>query len=507
MENYYIKTNRIFTTLRNYGWIFTVLIAIGGLWEPKLGLAVVFIMAGLTISGFFTGRYWCGNICPHGSLFDKIFLPISRHKKIPKFLRSKPMVFGFLLFFTINFSRKIINISKLWGTFTFLEKLGMLFSNTYLMVLIVGGFLAIFINSRTWCQFCPMGSIQKISHKLGKALGVTKKTEKKITISNVDLCQACGKCSRVCPFQLTPYLEFSDNNQFDNNNCIKCSTCVENCPAGILSLSNEEKAIKLKQLTSNNGYESRQKILSEIVDIKDLNENIKEYTFSFVSPKKVDYKAGQFILVKIQDDPIAYRSYSISSYNEDSNHLSVIIKKVEKGYGTEIIFNKFKIGDMVELEGPMGDELVLDKSADKILFIANGIGITPFIGLAKDALLNNSSIKEVKLLDGQKYENEFLYHNYFQSLSDEHEKFEYIPTVSRDNSSSVKKGYVTDVLKDIDVADYKVYMCGSKNMIQDSYNILLEKGVKIEDIFYESEEKISIKQHEQSEQFATSRNV
>lgn len=466
----------------------TVLIAIGGLWEPKLGLMVVFIMAGLAISGFFTGRYWCGNICPHGSLFDRVFSPISQNKKIPKFIKSKSMIFGFLFFFTINFGRKLISISKLWGSFAFLEKLGMLFSNTYLMVLIVGGFLAIFLNSRTWCQFCPMGSIQKATHKLGKVLGVAKITEKKVTISNVELCHACGKCARVCPFQLTPYLEFSKENQFNNPNCIKCSTCIENCPAGILSLSNEEKALELNRLTSIEGYRNRQKIFSKIVDIKDLSKDIKEYTFSFKKPAKVNYKAGQFILVKIQEDPESYRAYSISSYNEDDNHLSVIIKKVDKGYGTEIIFNEFQLGDTIELQGPMGDELVLDRSAEKVLFIGNGIGITPFIGLSKDVLLNNPAIKEVKLLDGQRFEDELLYEDYFISLDEKYEEFQYLPILSRPISG--KKGYVTDIIKDLDMEDYKVYMCGSPRMIQDSYTMLLNKGVKKEDIFYESETKI-----------------
>lgn len=247
MKNYFIKTNRAFSPIRKYGWLLTLLVAIGGLWEPKLGLLVVFIMAGLTITAFFTGRYWCGNFCPHGSLFDQLLLPISKIKMIPNFLKSKPMIVGFFIFFMGNFTSKLIGVSKYWGSFDFLDKLGLLFTNTYLMVLIVGGALAIFVNPRTWCQFCPMGSIQKLSYKLGSFLGVAKKTEKKVTISNQDMCLACGKCSRVCPFQLTPHLEFSDNNQFDNINCIKCSTCLENCPANILSLATEAKAIKFKE--------------------------------------------------------------------------------------------------------------------------------------------------------------------------------------------------------------------------------------------------------------------
>lgn len=247
-KNYYIKANRIFNPIRKYGWIVTVLVALGGLWEPKLGLAVLFIMAALTITAFFSGRYWCGNICPHGSLFDKIILPVSANKKIPKFFKSKLFVISFFIFFVVNFIRKIINVTQAWGTYDFFDKLGSLFSNTYLMVLIVGGALAIFINSRTWCQFCPMGTMQKLSHSLGKKLGIAKKTENKVTVSDKDKCIKCGKCARVCPFQLEPYKEFSDKDQFDHPDCIKCNTCVVNCPVKILSLEKENE-IKIGEVT------------------------------------------------------------------------------------------------------------------------------------------------------------------------------------------------------------------------------------------------------------------
>lgn len=248
MKVNYLKTNRTFTTIRKYAWIITLLVAVGGLWEPKLGLLVLFIMAGLTITSFFTGRYWCGNICPHGSLFDRLLLPISPNKKIPDFLKSKVMIIGFFIFFMFNFSRKLLNVFQLWGNYGLLDKLGLLFVNTYLMVLILGGLLSVIITPRTWCQFCPMGTLQKLSYKLGKSLGITKKAEKKITISNKDKCINCGKCARVCPFQLVPYTNFSEKNQFDNINCIKCSTCVKNCPLGLLSLDIEKEFQESKEI-------------------------------------------------------------------------------------------------------------------------------------------------------------------------------------------------------------------------------------------------------------------
>ncbi len=490
VNNYYIKANRIFTPVRKYAWMFTVMVAIGGLWFPKLGLLVILIMAGLLVTSFFNGRYWCGNICPHGSLYDRVMLPISRNRKIPEFFKTKTFIASFFTLFIFLFSNRLMRAFAVWGEHHFLDKLGFVFVVTYLVVLVVGGSLALFISPRTWCQFCPMGTMQKGSYAVSKALNVAQKTEKKVTISNTSLCHSCGKCARVCPFQLKPYLEFSDQNQFDNINCIKCSTCIENCPAGILSLKTELEALKLKEETSIEGYEHRQKIVAEILDINELAPDVREYSFSLKSPKQIECKAGQFILVKIQDGPKQYRAYSIASFNENRNELRVIIKKVKNGYGTTKIFNDFKIGDRVDLEGPMGNELVIDRNAEKVLFIANGIGITPFIAMTKDVLMNFPNVREVKLLAGQRYEHELLYQDYFLQFVKKYEHFEYIPVVSRDESSHFKNGYVTHELKNIDLTDYKVYMCGSKKMIQDSFKILLEQGVKEEHIRYESEEKI-----------------
>lgn len=488
-KNYFIKTNRVFTTTRKYAWILTVLVAIGGLWESRLGVLVVGIMAGLLGTSFFSERMWCGNFCPHGSLFDTIIHPISMNKKIPSLLKNKWFIGAFFLFFTINFSRKLVRIAALWGTYSFIERLGFIFVNTYLMVLIVGGGAALLINSRTWCQFCPMGTLQKLSYRLGSALGIAKHTEKKITIEARDKCHTCGKCSRVCPFQLTPYLEFNDTNQFDNINCIKCTTCVENCPGNLLSLQTVKQAKKVMEMSDLTGYQDRQRIHATLTRINDLGGDLRE--FVFVSDRKVAYKAGQFILIKIQDHPVQFRAYSISSANEDNQTIKVIIKKVKNGYGTEIIF-RFREGDRITLEGPMGDHLVPSPDTKKMLFIANGIGITPFIGLVKDSLTGRDGVESVTLLNGQRHVRDFIYHDYFKSFQADHPEFDYRPAASREAREGFCKGYVTSLLKDMDVTGHKVYMCGSAAMIRECHEILLAKGISADDIFCESEERIEL---------------
>lgn len=232
----FIKTKRSFSWLRKYGFLFTFLVAFGGLFQPKLGLLVVAIMLGLIVSSIFNAKFWCGNVCPHGSYFDNIIMPFSRNTATPRFFKSKALKYGFFIFFAFNISRKLLLISKFWNTFSYWDRLGTIFATTYLMVLIVGGLLGLVFSPRTWCQICPMGTMEKVSYSLGKSLGVSRKLEKKVTISQAELCKSCGLCHKVCPMQIDVNNSFDENNQISDIDCIKCSTCIVNCPMKILSM-------------------------------------------------------------------------------------------------------------------------------------------------------------------------------------------------------------------------------------------------------------------------------
>ncbi|MCG8485182.1 MAG: FAD-binding oxidoreductase [Clostridia bacterium] len=485
--NYNIKTDRTFTIIRKYGFIFTLSVAIIGLWQPLIGLLVIPVMIGLTLYSFFKGRYWCGNICAHGSLYDSVLIKFSRNTKIPKFFRSKTLTILFFTFFMLMLTRRFIKVIGLYGSAMFFERLGFIFVMSYIMVTIVGGTLGLLFAPRTWCNFCPMGTVQKLSYSLGKKLGVTKTTDEKVTVSHKSMCHQCGKCARVCPMQLAPFKEFSDHNQFDHEACIRCLTCVENCPAEILTLNNQKTAQLIKNNINTSGFESRTRIKAQIEEIKELTNDIRAYTLKFIEPQKVSYSPGQFMLVKILNDPETFRAYTISSTNDDETKVRVTVKSVENGYGTSIIFNQFKTGDIIDLEGPMGRELVIEPSAEKVLLIGVGIGVTPFLPIVHDILNNNNTIKEIKLLFGTKYEKEQVYKEALENLEKESKgRFEFRRIVSRENDWKGRKGHVTDHLSDINLAGYKVYMCGPKKAMESSLEKLIELGVPPEDIRYES---------------------
>lgn len=245
MNNLTTTNKTTFNGLKKYAWIFTLLVAFGGLWLPKLGLLVFGVIFSLTAMSLARGRFWCGNYCAHGSLFDQLLMPFSRNTKFPGVLRSRYTQAVVFLLFMYNLILKFVRVSSLWGTMPFWDRLGSVFVGSYLMVTIVGGLLGVIISTRTWCQVCPMGMMQTLTYRLGKVLRLTATSDKKVTILDSAKCVNCAKCARVCPMQLSPYTEFSTTSQFDNENCIRCSVCVESCPLKLLTLSAESQAEEL----------------------------------------------------------------------------------------------------------------------------------------------------------------------------------------------------------------------------------------------------------------------
>jgi len=205
---------------RVFQWclVLVAVVTVGLGWKyPLLGFVVPAVMLAGFVGGMIRGRYVCGNLCPRGSLFDRLISPISRKRAIPTFLRNmrfRWVLFAALMgFMVFRVSRNPTDVRH-WG-YTF-----------WLMCTITTGIgvsLGVLYHPRIWCAFCPMGTVQN-------ALGGGKR---QIEMDS-DACIECGLCERVCPLGLA-IVKHKEDGRLQDRDCARCSECVASCPKGALS--------------------------------------------------------------------------------------------------------------------------------------------------------------------------------------------------------------------------------------------------------------------------------
>lgn len=209
-------------------WILLAYLVVGYFY-PIIGSVALICMIAPVAFSVRRGRWWCGNACPRGSLYDRVLSKYSPHRQIPKFVRS----FGFRLFMVVFiFTMFSVQMYFAWGDW---NAMGRVFWTIILVTTIAGVALSFIYAPRTWCSFCPMGTLS--SWVSPKATPLPKGFA---NIHVSDQCQMkCKSCARVCPMQLTPYDSRGEESGFLDADCIKCGKCVSACPIKIMSLKNK----------------------------------------------------------------------------------------------------------------------------------------------------------------------------------------------------------------------------------------------------------------------------
>jgi ferredoxin-type protein NapH len=142
-------------------WLLPVIL-IGGMIWPLLGYLVAGMMVFFIILSYFRGRYWCWNLCPRGAFLDIVLARVSAKKKIPKPLTSKNFRWPVLALVICIFLMQLILMPKTFPA------IGSLFVRMCLATTLISILVGIPIHHRTWCAFCPMGTLQEEVGKLRK---------------------------------------------------------------------------------------------------------------------------------------------------------------------------------------------------------------------------------------------------------------------------------------------------------------------------------------------------
>jgi CDP-4-dehydro-6-deoxyglucose reductase len=225
-----------------------------------------------------------------------------------------------------------------------------------------------------------------------------------------------------------------------------------------------------------------QKYNVKILDVSDLTSNVKEFTIE--KPEGSDHLPGQFMTIKICDDnpQVCMRSYSVLS-TPDKKNLQLCIKAVEGGRGSNWIFQQ-PVGTELDIIYPAGKFVLPDELVDELVFIGTGTGLVPLLCMLESFL--EGFDKNVKLIFGVRFKEDFYYLDRLEELKKRIPKFELITTVSRpDDEWKGHKGRVTGHMENLNV-NAQYFICGSGAVIKDVCEHLEEGGVPEKNVFHEN---------------------
>lgn len=172
----------------DYLWIATIIYLTLGLFNILFAwLGLICFLVPIIMSLTSKNKLYCNKYCGRGQLLELLGtkLKLSRNKTIPKFLKSKSFRYGFLIFFFIMFFNMLFNTYLVFSGVNNLKEIIILlwtfklpwnfndlsnitpwiaqfsfgFFSVMLTSTILGIITMILFRPRSWCVYCPMGTM------------------------------------------------------------------------------------------------------------------------------------------------------------------------------------------------------------------------------------------------------------------------------------------------------------------------------------------------------------
>ncbi|MEG1719190.1 MAG: dihydroorotate dehydrogenase electron transfer subunit [Clostridia bacterium] len=197
----------------------------------------------------------------------------------------------------------------------------------------------------------------------------------------------------------------------------------------------------------------------ELIKKAEIRKDLFDFTVYAPEIAKIAV-SGQFLHIKCGDEFSLRRPISICEINAETIRFIFEIR----GDGTDKL-SKFKVGDFIDILGPLGNGFEDRDYSKKAVFVGGGIGIFPLLDVAKK-YKNNATV-----LLGFKDKAS-------SSLISDFENAGCVVKVATDDGSLGINGFVTDYFKDLSNDIDTIYACGPSVMIKKTATFANDKKIK-----------------------------
>lgn len=208
-------------------------------------------------------------------------------------------------------------------------------------------------------------------------------------------------------------------------------------------------------------------------------------TFSLIleSQQAMKFQPGQFCFLRLEKKHLyARHPFTIASIPQN-NQLQFTIKL--EGRFTQAAQN-LQIGEEVKVDGPFGKFTIRDYHKN-LVFIAGGVGITPFMSMIRDQKQRRHH-HQITLLYGSQTEQDIIFRQELASIQEPWLKVVHILSRQMNVKYPLENGYInqTIITKYVrDINDTHFYICGPSIMKNQIIKILRHLDVPKRQIYYE----------------------
>jgi len=215
---------------------------------------------------------------------------------------------------------------------------------------------------------------------------------------------------------------------------------------------------------------------------------------------ELNYRAGQYVTLW-QGEELA-RSYSLASVPTEDDFLELHIKHVPDGAFSPTLCNELQAGDTIGIQGPLGKCFYTASPDQPLLLVGVGVGLSPLMGILKDALYKGHS-GPIALIVGATKASNFYLQQALGGLAKDYEQLtvQFIaqsvvraieqPTeepIDQLNSSITLEGDLYSFCRNNypDLKGYRVFLCGAESFVTKMRKQCFLSGAGMSDISADS---------------------
>lgn len=216
-----------------------------------------------------------------------------------------------------------------------------------------------------------------------------------------------------------------------------------------------------------------------IIEQKTIAEKTCEVSFDLFG-KEFNFLAGQYIRVSVSkllypDPKGASRVFSIASSPNDKNKISVAFR--DSGSGFKRTLMELSFGSIVDIEGPFGYFTFPKDVSRPLVFIAGGIGITPFLSMIRFAI-EQKLTHQITLLYANRNTESAAYLEELTIITKQNPHF-----LLKNKFDRIDEYFVRQIVKNLDEPVW--YIVGLPAMVADMRSLLSRLGISDAKIYFE----------------------